>query len=134
MISSLITRTTAALLLTGGLALLFAPDVLLPRLVPGFPPTALWLGQLLAAAWLGVATLNWSHRSTVLGGIYGRPVVFANAVLFLVSALGMVKALQAPSASPALWFFAAPTIVLATVYFALLFKGPFDRVGLGTQP
>ncbi len=129
MISSLVTRTSATLLLVGGLALLFAPDVLLPRIVPGFPPTALWLGQLLAAAWIGVATLNWSHRSAVLGGIYGRPVVFANAVLFLVSALGMVKALQAPNASPALWYFAAPAIVLATVYFALLFRGPFDQVG-----
>ena len=129
MISSLVTRTSAALLLVGGLALLFAPDVLLPRIVPGVPPTALWLGQLLAAAWIGVATLNWSHRSAVLGGIYGRPVVFANAVLFLVSALGMVKALQAPNASGALWFFAVPAIVLATVYFALLFRGPFDQVG-----
>ena len=129
MISSLVTRTSAALLLVGGLALLFAPDVLLPRIVPGFPPTALWLGQLLAAAWIGVATLNWSHRSAVLGGIYGRPVVFANAVLFLVSALGMVKALQAPNASGALWFFAVPAIVLATAYFALLFRGPFDQVG-----
>ena len=129
MISSLVTRTSAALLLVCGLALLFAPDVLLPRIVPGFPPTALWLGQLLAAAWIGVATLNWSHRSAVLGGIYGRPVVFANAVLFLVSALGMVKALQAPNASGTLWFFAVPAIVLATVYFALLFRGPFDQVG-----
>ena len=129
MISSLVTRTSATLLLVGGLALLFAPDVLLPRIVPGFPPTALWLGQLLAAAWIGVATLNWSHRSAVLGGIYGRPVVFANAVLFLVSALAMVKALQAPNASGALWFFAVPAIVLATVYFARLFRGPFDQVG-----
>ena len=77
-------------------------------------------------AWLGVAALNWSHRSTVLGGIYGRPVVLANLVLYLIGALALLKALQGPEASGALWFFAAPTTVLAMVYGALLFRGPFD--------
>lgn len=58
MISSLVTRGSAAALFLGGVALLFAPDLILPGLVPGFPPAASWLGQLLGAAWLGVAALN----------------------------------------------------------------------------
>jgi peptidoglycan/LPS O-acetylase OafA/YrhL len=36
-ISSMVSRASAILLLVGGLALLFAPDALLPALVPDFP-------------------------------------------------------------------------------------------------
>jgi hypothetical protein len=39
MISTQIARASAALLLLGGLALLFASDVILPRIVPTFPGT-----------------------------------------------------------------------------------------------
>lgn len=71
MISSVVTRASAAVLLMGGLILLFVPDVVLPRLVVDYPQAGVWLGQLLGTAWLGVAALNWLNRSAVLGGIYG---------------------------------------------------------------
>lgn len=125
MIASLVTRVSAATLLLGGLAMLFASDVILPGLVPGFPPAAEWLGQLLGAAWLGLAALNWSHRAAVLGGIYGRPVVFANLVTYVVGALALLKPLQSPATSTTPWFLAVPMVVLAIAYGALLFRGPF---------
>jgi hypothetical protein len=124
-ISSLISRVSAAVLLVGGVALLFAPDAILPALVPGFPPDAAWLGQLLGAAWLGVAALNWLQRGAVLGGIYGRPVVFANLTLYLVTALSLLRAIGGGGAPPALWAVAGPAAVLAAVYGALLLRGPF---------
>jgi hypothetical protein len=128
MIASLVTRASAAVLLLGGLALLFASDVILPGLVPGFPPAAAWLGQVLGAAWLGLAALNWSHRAAVLGGIFGRPVVFANLVTYVVGALALLKPLQGPATSPAAWFLAAPMVALAIAYGALLFRGPFGSL------
>jgi hypothetical protein len=85
---------SAAVLLVAGIALLFVPDTVLPRLVPAYPEAALWLGQLLGAAWLGMAALNWLNRSTVLGGIYGRPVVMANLALYCVSALVLLRAAE----------------------------------------
>jgi len=78
--------------LVGGLVLPFAPDAVLPAFVPGFPPAAVWLGQLLGAAWLAVAALNWLQRESILGGIYGRPVVLANVALYLISALSLIRA------------------------------------------
>ena len=125
-ISSLLSRVSAAVLLVGGAALLFAPDALLPALVPGFPPAAAWLGQLLGAAWLGVAALNWSQRAALLGGIYGRPVVLANLSLYLISALSLLRALLRDAAPAALWSLLVPLAVLAAVYGALLLRGPFD--------
>jgi hypothetical protein len=125
-ISSVLSRVSALLLLLGGLALLFAPDVLLPALVPGFPPAAAWVGQLLAAAWLGVAALNWLQRAAVLGGIYGRPVVLANGALYLVSALSLLRVLLGSVAPRAVWLLCAPAALLAAAYLALLLRGPFD--------
>lgn len=124
-VSSAVSRASAAVLGSGGLALLFAADVLLPALVPGLPPTAAWLGQLLGAAWLGVAALNWLQRGAVLGGIYGRPVVFANLVLYSVTALSAARAL--PAGGPGLWLVVAPAAAGAAVYGALLFRGPFGH-------
>jgi hypothetical protein len=127
-IASLITRSSAAVLLAGGLALLFASDALLPILVPGFPVTGAWLGQLLGAAWLGVAALNWLQRGARLGGIYGRPVVLANLVLYFVGALSLLRALAVPGVPRALWGLVVPTTVLALVYGVLLLRGPLDRL------
>lgn len=128
MISSLVSRTSAAVLLLGGVLLLFAPDALLPALIPGFPPSAVWLGQLLAAAWLGVAALNWLQRSALLGGIYGRPVVFTNFTMYLISALSLLRALLGHSAPRAAWAALVPLAVLAVTYTALLLRGPFDAL------
>jgi hypothetical protein len=129
MISSLISRCSAGLLLLGGVALLFAPDVVLPALVPAFPAEASWIGQLLAAAWLGVAALNWLQRRVVLGGIHGRPVVFANLVLYFVSALSLSRTLGTGGTPALLWVVVAAMGVLAITYAALLFRGPFDALG-----
>ncbi|HEU4642584.1 MAG TPA: hypothetical protein VFS44_09025 [Gemmatimonadaceae bacterium] len=128
MISSLLSRVSATVLLLGAIALLFGADAVLPALAPGFPPAAAWLGQLLAAAWLGVAALNWLQRTALLGGIYGRPIVFANLALYFVSALSLLRALVAGAASPALWLAFVPLAVLAAVYGALLVRGPFDSL------
>ena len=127
MISTRIARASAAFLLLGGVALLFAPDVLLPRLVPAFPPAGAWLGQLLGAGWLALAALDWLTRSTLLGGIYGRPVVVANAAHYFVAATVLLKVVAGRGAPPALWLVAVPVAAFAGIYGWLLWRGPFER-------
>lgn len=128
MISSLISRTSALVLAAGGLALLFASDALLPLLLPGLPASAAWLGQLVAAAWLSVALFNWNARGTILGGVYGRPAVNLNLVLYAVSALALLKAAQPTFAVRLL---TVPMALMALVYTAVLLRGPFDRPAAG---
>ena len=128
MISTVVTRVSAAVLFVAGAALLFAADVVLPALTRDVPASAAWLGQLLGAAWLGVAALNWLSRNAVLGGIYARPVVFANLVVYLVGALSLLGALRDPAAPRARWWIAVPAALLAVVYGALLLRGPFDAL------
>lgn len=124
MIAPILSRVSAGVLVLCGVALLFASDVLLPALIPAFPPAAAWLGQLLGAAWLGLAAINWLQRRAVLGGIYGRPIVLANLTVFVVSALSLIRAL--PGKPPALWVAAAVASLLAAGYAVLLFAGPFE--------
>jgi hypothetical protein len=125
--STLVSRASAAFLLIGGLSLLFAADTVLSRLDSDYPATAFWVGQLLGAAWLGVAALNWLTRSTLLGGIHGRPVVLANVVLHVISAMVILKAAQRAGFPPALSVVAIPALVLAIAYGLLLFRGPWPK-------
>lgn len=127
MTSRTISGASAIILCVGGTLLLFAPDVLLRRIVPGFPDAALWVGQLVGAGWLAVAALDWLSRSAVLGGIYGRPVVLANIALHFISSLTLVEAATHEGASSGLWLLATPFAILASVYGWLLLHGPTER-------
>jgi hypothetical protein len=127
LISAHLSRASAGLLLAGGLALLFAADDILPRLIPAFPVAGAWLGQLLAAAWLALAGLNWLGRSSLLGGIYGRPLVLTNAVLYFVSAIVLLKIVVRHNPSAAVALLAVPFVFFAAVYSWLLFRGPLER-------
>jgi hypothetical protein len=126
-ISTTIARSSAIVLSLSGAAMLFAADTILPLLVPGYPPAGLWLGQLLAAALLGLGALDWFSQSTVLGGIYGRPVVMANVMFYLVSALGMLKASMRAGFPLALSLIAVVASVFAIVYGWLMMRGPFAQ-------
>jgi hypothetical protein len=126
MISSIVTRASAAVLLLGGLGLLFAPEALLALLRTDAAPHVEWLAQLVAAGWLAVAALNWMQRTAILGGIYGRPVVYTSFVLYLVSATSMVGRLRGANATGAVWILASVFSVFALAYGALMLRGPFD--------
>ncbi len=127
MISSTVARLTALLLLVLGVLFLFVPDELLPYLIPGFPPSAAWVGQLIGGAWIGLASITWSHRRQPLGGIYARPVTYANTLALFIGGTALCKAALGDATRPATWALAAPIEVLALVWLVLLLKGPFDR-------
>lgn len=117
---------SAAFLALCGLALLFAADVVLPALLPGFRAADAWLGQMLAAGWLAMAVLNWFNQLTLLGGIYGRAVVMSNVAFYFIAAMVLVRTLLTRTAPTALWIVAIPMFILAAVYFWLLLRGPVE--------
>lgn len=129
MVAYVLSHISALVLAVAGLVLLFAPDVVLPAVIAGFPAPGAWLGQLLAAAWLGVAALNWLQRKAVLGGIYGRPTVLANLALYFISALSLLGAMRSHGAPPLLWLAVGIAGALAVAYAALLLRGPFGASG-----
>ena len=126
MISAWVSRASAITLGVAGLAFLFAADAILPRLIPEFPARAAWLGQIIAASWVALGALNWLSRSQLLGGIYGRAVVSANATYYFVAALSLLNFHDADSTA-AFRLLLALHAVFALVYCFLLFMGPFER-------
>ena len=124
-ISSAISHVRAIVLFVGGLACLFAPDIVASSLGLSVPANALWVGQLLGAAWLGLGALNWVQRRGILGGAYGRPVVLANLFHYFIGATVVLKSAQQGVA--AAWLIVVPFAILALAYGALLFRGPFDK-------
>ena len=123
-VSARVSAASAGLLLIGGAALLFGADDLLPRLVPGFPETAAWLGQLLGGAWLAVAVLNWLNRGARLGGIYGRPIVLTNLTVYFVGAMVLLKIVARPGVSIPIMIATILFVIFAALYAWLLFRGP----------
>ena len=119
--SRMLSTTSALVLAAAGLLLLFAADEVLPRFVSGVQAEAAWIGQILGAAWLGIAALNWLSRGSVLGGIYGRPIVMTNAVTYFITTTVLLRAPFAGALVAAI----VPGI-FALLYGLLLFRGPFS--------
>lgn len=104
---------SAAVLGALGIAASFAPQELLDYF--GSPPAtaAVLAVQLLGAAWLALAMLDWMSRGTTIGGIYGRPLVVTNLTCFAISTIVVAKlVLQAPDAMLAIMLcaFAVPAV------------------------
>ena len=121
--SARVSAASAGVLLIGGVALLFAADDILPRLIPGFRETGAWLGQLLGGAWLAIAALNWLNRGARLGGIYGRPVVLTNAIVYFVGAMVLLKIVARPGLSIPVVVATILFVSFAALYGWLLFRG-----------
>lgn len=120
-----IVRASALFAVLAGLALLFAPEAVLGYLAPTLPTEALWLGQLLGAAWLGFASLNWHHRHRLLGGIYGRPIIAANALHWFVATMTLIGADGGAAGSLGRTFLLMIVASFALGFVALMMKGPF---------
>ena len=107
---------SAALFGVSGLGMLFAPDDV-ARLL-GLSAGAV-LVQLLGAALLGIATLNWTARGLPVGGIYGRAVSAGNQVHAFIGAMVLIRYAFSTGGPAAMWVLTA-VYVLSAVYFSWL--------------
>lgn len=122
--TSRILFTTALFNFFLGLACLFAPAEIARALGSGTEITALSL-QLLGAALLAMAMLNWMIRETAIGGIYGRPLVLANLIHFNTGFLVFFKAALAADDGLITSCGAAVYGLLALTFWSrLLARGP----------
>lgn len=75
-----------------GLALLFAPQEAVAVLgLPGAPAASL-LVQLIGTAYVAFALMNWTAKDSRIGGVYARPISFANFAHFFAGALVLARA------------------------------------------
>lgn len=72
---------SSAIYAGAGLPLLFAADEILKRVDGSVATTGLWMADMFGGALVAFAVLNWFNRTTMMGGIYGRPLLVANLML-----------------------------------------------------
>ena len=128
--TKILLTVTSVVLALAGAAALFAPDALLAGVTA--PPNSLLpaLMQLLGALYLAFATVNWTARESVIGGVYARPISLGNFGHFFIGALALAKAALGGGAS-------AVVIVALIVYaaFAVIFGWlVFVATGLAPKP
>ena len=120
----LLMRASALSLGLLGIAASFLPQEILSSVgAPDLPLLAVGI-QLLGAAYIGLAILNWMAQANLIGSIYSRPVAVCNLTHFAIGFLALAKA---ATFTP----FNVPTIFL-TGYFAV-FAALFTLV-LRTHP
>jgi hypothetical protein len=117
---------TALLLALGGAALLFAPEAA-ARVLVVEPTSVVWPWQMLGAAWLGFASLNWASRGSVIGGIYARPLVSGNFTHFFVAALVVARPTFGSAQGAGTWTVFVIVALLVIAYGQRMFFGAPER-------
>ena len=107
--TKLLMSLSALLLGALGVGASFLPHEILAFLGANPGRTGVLLVQVLGAAYLGFAMLNWMNRGNLMGGIYNRPAALGNFLHFVVVTITLLKAL--PGGGPG-----ALTIAATTVY------------------
>jgi hypothetical protein len=122
--SRVLMTASAAVLALAGLAASFLPDEILRWSGTPAGPALVLLVQVAGALYLGFAGLNWMARNTIIGGIYGRPVLTANLLHFLCAALACAKLVASTPAARFLWPLALAYSAFAAGFGALMLRDP----------
>ena len=117
---------TASALFLGllGLPCVFAPDLVLTRLVGNTTTLAEIVVQLTGALYLGFAILNWMSKGSLMGGIYGRPVAVGNLLHFFAGALAVVKVIPVIGAPALAWVVCIGYMVFAVAFGLIVLRNP----------
>ena len=90
----LLMTSSAAFLALVGLAASFVPEELLWYVGSPAQRLEVLIVQMVGAAYMGFAILNWTARENLIGGIYSRPVALGNFLNFGVVAIAITKVLM----------------------------------------
>lgn len=80
--------------------------------------------QVLGAAYIGFALMNWMAKAVIIGGIYARPLAMGNFAHFAIAAIALVKVAYNHSALPHLWIAASLYSINAVLFGLVLFTNP----------
>ncbi len=80
--------------------------------------------QLLGAAYLGFAMLNWMAKANLIGGIYSKPVAIGNLAHFFIGGATLLKAAFNNPELSFLWAIGAVYTLLAILFAKISFTHP----------
>ncbi len=120
--------TAAALALgAAGIILSFLPQEILAAVQETPSPARTIPVQMLGALYYAFAMVNWLSKDSLMGGIYGRPIVIGNLTHFLIGTLVLLKSLSVAAAPPLI--IAAMVYGCFTILFTIvLYKTPAAKI------
>lgn len=119
---------SAAWMVLVGIVASFMPQELLVHFRADGKGIGPVLVQVLGAAYLGFAMLNWMARENLIGGIYSRPVAMGNFVHFVVAALALVKFIsRTPADRGLLLVFTLVYAIFALCFGRVVFTHPLEK-------
>jgi hypothetical protein len=81
--------------------------------------------QIAGAQYFAMAVLNWMKRTSVIGGIYNRPVAIANYTHYLIGTLALSKVLLGKDSLPSVfWILAAFYLIFSFLYGFIFYRNP----------
>jgi hypothetical protein len=107
-----------------GVAATFLPQEILAYGEMKAGTLGILLVQMLGAAYLGFAMLNWMNRENLMGGIYNRPAALGNFFHFTVVALALLKDVLGGRNEPGLMAGAVLFSIFAVWFGKALFGNP----------
>ena len=122
--TKLIMTLSAIFLLSAGIFLTFAPDLMLNFLNLETNQTSLFLIQLIGALYFGFGMLNWMNKGRPIGGIYNRPVAISNLCHFMVAGLALLKGITSTDLPFTIYILAAVYAVFGIAFGIILFRNP----------
>src|SRR5690606_12587599 len=103
-----------------GISLSFFPQEILNHLGVAVEDLLTLCFQVLGAMYLGFGMLNWMTKSSIIGGVYNRPIARANFLHCVVAALALAKGATAIPEVPVVAWVITTLYVLFAVSFGLL--------------
>lgn len=124
--------TSSALTLgTAGIILTFIPETILTLLTINSNEAALFMMQIIGSLYFAFGILNWMTKSSVIGGIYNRPIAVANFSHFLIAGLALTKGLIAnPKLPIMIWIIGGIYFVFMILSGIILFRHPATETKL----
>lgn len=107
-----------------GISFTFLPEEILQYLHIAENQLLTLLLQVLGALYLGFAVLNWMTKNSIIGGIYGRPLIVSNFLHFGVSAIALLKVAFKSEHVSLVWTWTIFYTVLAVAFAYMWFANP----------
>lgn len=126
--TKLIMTLTAILLTIVGLALSFAPDMVMRSLDLSSSAIVMLIIQLLGGAYFAFAFLNWMAKGALIGGIYNKPIAIGNLTHFVLAGLALTKAVLNNPKLPVIFsILAGCFVILACLFGAIISRHPIKN-------
>jgi hypothetical protein len=121
--------TTSAITLgVIGLVFTFIPDEVLRHFNWDGNKIILFQMQIQGALYFAFGMLNWVTKSSLIGGIYNRPVAIANLSHFMIAGLAITKGLVSyPNLPLPMYLIGIYYAVFAMLFGIILFRNPINQ-------